>query len=190
MIRRNTWIALGLFAVLLLLAVFWERIPAFNPPEETPTAMPYNPPILGFTAEQVRILSIRDIEGLEALYRYQNEAWVMIAPDILSADQIDQVMVSQAVYQLAGWQSTTSIDTILDLEAVGLSTPSYTITITLEGGDEIQVFIGDQTITQTGYYLRLPKLQPLVVNSFSVDPVLDLLRTPPLVETAAETEAP
>ena len=190
MIRRNTWIALGVFAVLLLLAISWERIPALNPVEDTPTPMPYNPPILDINPDQVRKLVIRDIEGQEAVYRYQSEAWVMTAPDIKTSDQIDGSMIGQAVYQLASWQSTTSIESLLDLEAVGLSTPKFTITITLDGGDELKVFIGDQTVTESGYYVRLTGLQPVVVSAFSVDPVLDLLRTPPLIEAAEETETP
>jgi hypothetical protein len=190
MIRRNTWIALGVFAALLALAVFWDDIPLLSDAgeEELQIATPQSMPLLIFDPVSVESLRIKDNEGNTAIYRRADEGlWKMVAPEPVDPDKIAPGVVDQALYQMLGWQALSSIEAITELEAVGLAAPLYRITLFLQGAEDLHIDVGDQTVTGSGYYLRIDNQQPEIVATYSVESLLSLLKTPPLLFEGTDT---
>lgn len=188
MIRRSTWIVLAVFLALLALAFFWEDIPALNPPQDTPTPLAEIPPLFDFAVDEVSRLAMRDKLGNQVVYdRSSDGLWHTDALPEASVDELDSAAVAQVVGQLANWRPLSSIDSITELEAIGLVDPEVSITVTLTRGDVLQIGIGDQTVTGSGYYVRSGSQPPQVVNLSAVDQVVDLLYSPPV---AAETPTP
>ncbi len=183
MIRRNTWIVLAVFVALLALAIFWERIPALNPPEETPTAAPIIPLLFQFQPEEVQELTLNGITGEKAVYERQAEGqWGFSVTPESSDGELDSESVSLAINQLVSWRPLTSLESVTELGAIGLVNPATRITIKLANGEELQVGIGDETVTGSGYYVHVENQQPQIISKAAVEQVTALLYTPPMLE--------
>jgi hypothetical protein len=183
MIRRNTWIVLAVFVALLALAIFWDRIPALNPPEETPTAAPFLPSLFEFQSDEVQKLTLNGITGENAVYELQAEGlWSLTAASESGNGDLDSEAVGLAVEQLVSWKPLTSLESITELGAIGLVNPATRITIKLASGEEVQVGIGDETVTGSGYYVHVENQQPQIISKAAVEQVTGLLYTPPMLE--------
>lgn len=192
MLRKNTQSVLIVFAVLLVILLVWQRAPQlFGAGQETPTVAPLSPAVLEVSLDQIVGLTIKSAEGEAASYQLIDTGeWEQVEPEIIPAEQIDQFTLNQAITTMAAWRELTSIDPITELSAVGLSSPAYRITLTLVNGETLRIDIGDKTVTDSGYYIRLEGHLPQIVRLFSVDPVLDLLINPPLLPTPIPTFTP
>jgi hypothetical protein len=190
MIRRNTWIVLGVFILLLALAIFWDRIPALNPPEATPTAMPVAESLFEFTADEVQQLTLNGIAGETAVYQLDEEGtWKLTTSQDTGGKELDSEEVSYAVEQLARWQPLASIEAITELQAIGLIDPATRITVTLSDGEEVQVGVGDETVTGSGYYVHVGGQQPQIISITNVEEVTNLLYSPPMLEATPTPNA-
>ena len=188
MIRRSTWIVLTVFVALVLLAVFWEDIPALNPPQDTPTPMAEVPQLFDFSVDEVRQLALSDNLGNSRVYRRDVDGlWFTDSLPETAESELDSALMLQAVSQMAYWRALTTIDSTTELEAVGLVTPTASIEITLVNGEVLHVDIGDVTVTGSGYYVRSGSQPPQVVSMSEVDQVVELLYSPPVVQ---ETPTP
>jgi hypothetical protein len=192
LLRKNTQSVLIVFAVLLVILLVWQRAPQlFGAGQETPTVAPLSPAVLEVSLDQIVGLTIKSAEGEAASYQLIDTGeWEQVEPEIIPAEQIDQFTLNQAITTMAAWRELTSIDPITELSAVGLSSPAYRITLTLVNGETLRIDIGDKTVTDSGYYIRLEGHLPQIVRLFSVDPVLDLLINPPLLPTPIPTFTP
>ncbi len=186
MIRRNTWIVLGVFVVLLLVVVYLPKMQAQATPTIEAPAAPVAR-VVDFAFEDVQAITVSDGFEHQAIYeRIDAQTWAMIAPIPVPPEGLDVMQVIASIAQLAAWREMTAVAPINDLAAVGLYEPVYTIEALLNDGAIVQVFVGDMTVTQAGYYVRQAGGLPQVVDSFSVDAVLNLLTRPALLPAAVE----
>jgi hypothetical protein len=190
-IRKNTQTVWIVFAVLLAVLLLWQRAPQlFGAGEETPTTPPLSPTVLEITLADIAGLKISSADGEAVSFRLTDTGeWEQFEPDLIPAEKIDQFTLNQTLNQMFGWRELTSIDPITELDTVGLSAPAYRITFTLQNGETLRLDVGEKTVTDSGYYIRVEGHLPQIVRLFSVDPVLELLTGPPLLPTPVPTIA-
>lgn len=195
MIRRGTWISLGLFVVVLAFALWWTRgrPGSSGPPETTPTIEP----IWELDSTQVVGLRIDDLAGSRVveLRRKDADGWELVQP---ISGTIDDAQVETALSWLASPRPRGVLAEPDDLEPYGLSEPVVRVTVTLGDGSTRVLEVGAETPGGTTTYARLPGEQGvLVVSKYGLGQVLGLVddafaptATPTAAETATSTAEP
>jgi hypothetical protein len=190
MIRRNTWITLCVFAVLLVFAVWWTR---FRPATgETTEATPTPEPLWEIQASQIVGLRIEDLSGGTAveIHRTEDGEWQVLEPAdrTVAADRVDQ-----ATSWLEVPRPRSAIVGQDNLADFGLAEPQSRVTVTLDDGSTRILEIGSETPMGTTTYARLPDSGDiLVLSKYGLDEVLGLLdellatQTPTVATTATE----
>ena len=186
MIRRTTWIALGIFILLLAAAFIWQRYQKNEEAEITPTA---EEGLLLHLTTKITDLRIEGV-GSQIVEVAQDEQgqWKLIIPE---GHETDTGAVEGAVSQLPTLRILSTFDQSLDLGGAGLVVPTYRILITMEDGQQFVVDVGRITSTGSGYYVRTGGKDVYVVSTYSLDSILNLVKSPPIKPTPtppAETE--
>ena len=183
MVRRSTWILLLIFVILACFAFLYQRFQA-NKTTTSATSTPTTAPELVYdlSASQVDDIKIADSLGKNIdLYRGADSTkWAI--KDI-PADKVDSSKIESASTQLFDLQVQQTITETLPLEAIGLFTPAYTITMTTAAGNQTITNVGSQTPLGSGYYIRVNSGQVMIVNKLVMDEILGLLSNPPLLAT-------
>ncbi|TAK10961.1 MAG: DUF4340 domain-containing protein [Anaerolineae bacterium] len=178
MVKKETWYVVGAFAVLLLVALVVQRQQAAEAAEVVPTPRPV---VLLLDVTQIAGLEIEGPDGARAALSLGADGqWVMDEPPATAAE-VDQFTVQSAISGLGTLYEQSALDPISDLASVGLATPEYVIRILLLDGSNQELEVGGKTFNGGAYYVRVPGNDPQLVNLFTLDAVLDLLRTPPLI---------
>lgn len=176
MVKRNTWILLGFFAALLIVVWAIPRWQAKNP-APTPTSIPSLSSLFGTSNGTIKEMKIAgsDGEGIN-IVSTGNGQWSATAqpdPKNLAVDQLQQ-----AITTMQGLSITTILATPPPMDAIGLTNPSYTLTIMMDKGPQHVVKVGSVTPTGSGYYIQMDSNSPTVVDKSSLDGVLNLLSAP------------
>jgi hypothetical protein len=188
MIRRSTWIVLGVAVALVLSYWLWQRYQANQEPEAqeaTPTTAPVvslfdlsNLFVTGMTfsgADGKMVVVLRDTATGQ---------WTM--PDV-PAESVDTFRIGTLAGQLFAMRVERTLETTQSPAALGLDTPTYTIQLTLEDGRQQVLLVGDATPIGTGYYVQLDGNAPVIVAKVDLDPVLGIVDNPPLLPTPSPT---
>ncbi len=183
MVRRSTWIVLGLFVVLVGFAILFQRYQAKNT-GNTATETPTVAPILLYNLgnSQLDDIKIADKTG-KYVDLYHDPTTTQWAVEGVPVDQADSSKIETISSQLLGLQVKETMADTLSLDAVGLDTPAYTITLTSSAGSQYVTYVGMQTAIGTGYYVRDNNGKVMIVDKTSLDNILNVLNTPPLIPT-------
>ena len=188
MIKRNTQILLGVFALLLVALFVVRNLP--DDAEDTPVddfpTQAVLPTLFEFGVEEVAGFRIENAEGQAVEMEYADEAWVMIEPEAAAAD-VDQIRAAGLVPQLTILRLVTESPLESPLDVLGLAAPAYTLTIRLTSGESHVLAIGAASITNTGYYVSLDGEAPKLVTKSALDQFINLIETPPLAPTPLPT---
>ncbi|NPA93776.1 MAG: DUF4340 domain-containing protein [Chloroflexi bacterium] len=188
MIRRSTWIALALFAVLAGVAYGANRYKSQKSgAEATPSATPVE--LVSFSLNDVVGVEIQGPDQTVVLRRSDPEAdWQVVQPTPQKNEFANQQRIIAAVYNLIAPSVLTTLSDTSDLKALGLNKPTYIIKVRLKDGQTWQMNVGNQTPIQSGYYVQVGK-QIAVVDKYSLSSVLELLQAPPLATPFPTPEA-
>lgn len=192
MIRRSTWITLGVFAVLVVFAIWWTRFrPASEaPPGATPTMEPLweidTSRVIGLTIER---LSTGEVVSLR---RQEDGAWQVVEP---ADHSVTNDRLERALSWLAMPQPRAVVSEASELADFGLAEPLSRVTVTLEDGSIFVMDVGAETPTGTTTFVRVPGRDGVIVMSkYGLSEVLGLvdevLATPTPSSTAVVTETP
>ncbi len=186
MIKRNTWILLGVLAVVLVFAYFQPRLEAALAPSQ-PTATPTSGgPVALFQSldeKTISSLSVKDSAGKTVtIGRDSAGLWSVTEP--ASSQPTDPSLAEQAVSQVVSLTGETVLNPQTDLSVYGLVNPSGIIAISLSGGQKDPLLVGDATAFGDGYYAQLNNGPVQVISKSSLDPVLTLSNHPPVQATA------
>ena len=189
MIRRSTWIFLGIFAVLVAAAFIWQRYAKKEPTEATPTT---GQDILLNLESPITSLRIEGVETqIVELVRDEQDQLKLSIPE---GEETDTEAVDSAIGQLSTLSVLSSFEQAPDLGAIGLVVPLYRISIKLENGQQIVLNVGKLTPTGSGYYVQKDDGEGVyVVSKYSLDSLLDLAKNPPVKPTptpSLETQPP
>jgi hypothetical protein len=126
------------------------------------------------------ILGLKVIDGnenaIEILRDGESADWVLVAPE----EKADQEEINMIISRLESMSVDQTLDPGIDLEAIGLSKPSYTIRLLISNGGYFKIYVGDLTITQTSYYTQLNDQEPVVISKYDLDTVINLIDDPPI----------
>lgn len=189
MVKRSTWILMTLFVALAAVAIIMQRnedtVPSTLPVEGTSSPVPTRAYL--FPAEEgvVTSLLIESRDGKIIGFERQGEGWAATTP--YYAETVPGA-VEAAASQVTALPIEKSLD--LDASAVGLNSPAFTITVGFTSGKFIIVQVGDETPTGTSYYARKGDGPVLVVSTYDLATILDMLSTPPLLDTPTPTLVP
>jgi hypothetical protein len=180
MIRTSTVVYVILLLVLVG-AYFYLRTRSEQPADIELTVEPGAEVSYLFSAEQGTPSRIR-IEANTGetveLARDTSNAWVLTQPGEATANQ--------AAAEAAATQVTSMsiLDTVPDVDpgVVGLDNPAYILTVEL-GSTAQTVEVGLLTPTESGYYVRDPAGQVIIVSRNAIDALVGLLENPPYLET-------
>jgi hypothetical protein len=190
MIRRSTWILLGVFALLVGFAWLYQRYQtnkADNAATATPTVAPVR--LYDLTNSQVNEINIAASAGDKIdLYRDpESSNWAITDVPV---DQADSSQIESISKQLLSLQVQETISQSLSLDSVNLVFPAYTITMTTADGTQLVTFVGSQNAVGDSYYVRVDSGQVVLVDKVVMDDVLNLLKNPPLLPTATPEVTP
>ncbi len=178
MIKKETWYVLAAFGILLLAAVLLQRQQASQAAAVEPTPRPL---VLAVDTALLAELQVAAANGERVRYGLTPEGlWEMLEPPT-PADRIDQFSLQSAVGLLRQLYEQAPLAPLADLASVGLETPEYTLTLVYLNGSQQDLYIGGKTFNNGAYYVRLPGQPAQLLNLFTVDILLDLLRTPPVL---------
>ena len=180
MIRRSTWIVLVVFAALSALVIYLQKRPAPEASQLTPT--PEKSLVFGLDVNLVTGLRIIGPDG-RAFYatRTSDGNWTLVEP--ANPNPIDSAKVESNLQQLLALQTLSRLEAPPALEAVGLVAPAHIVEIQLSDGSRHRLEVGNQTATASGYYVRVDNTELLVANKFTLDPILAMVKTTPLMPT-------
>jgi len=183
MVRRSTWIVLGLFVVVIGFALIFERFQA-NKTELTATATPAAAAVKLYdvTNSQVNEIIIAAGGGDKIdLYRVpETSNWAITDVPV---DQADAAQIDSISQQLLSLQIQETFTQTLALASIGLVTPTYTITMTTTDGNQIITEIGSPNAIGDGYYVRVDSGPVVLVDKLVMDDVISLLTEPPMLPT-------
>jgi len=181
MIRRNTWIVLIIFAVILAATLYWQqtRGSRVEQPEGEPSQE--SSVVFDVGSAQVVGVTVQDSAGKSLrLVRDSESNWKMTVPVENAAENST---VETAITQLLGSTSSTSLSSTTPLEDLGLAVPDKYIVLDLEDGRQVNINIGKITPTGSGYYVLTSDRKIVVVSTYSLDTVFKLLENPPIQPT-------
>jgi hypothetical protein len=189
MIRRSTWILLGLFALVLAFAWGLQRFQSQRQASITPTAAAGDQQLLDIQGSAVASLSVENDRGQSlVLGRDTAGLWTILEPQ--GGGETDTGRAESAITQLLSLRSQYALEMPDNLEDYGLLTPAYTLTLALNGGEKHVILVGKEAPVVSGYYIRLDGGLPQVVSKFSLDPVLEMIAEPPYAPTATPALLP
>jgi hypothetical protein len=179
MVKRQTWVLLAVFAVLIGLAFFWTRYQNnWKASHPTPTVTPEQ---YLFTMDSTAVASLKISDNVSntvvVMERDVAGQWILVNPP---TDYTNVSSIETAVTQLTSLRVTSSLPNTENLAEFGLDMPKYTITVNVEGSGQLMAQVGNSTPTSSGYYVLVPGRVPQIVSKYSLDAVLKLLESPPI----------
>ena len=188
MIRRSTWILLGVFIAVLAVALYVQGAndddaaeDAFPTPdaaqlEEEPTLfdLPEGSVLVGLRIESAEG-EVVDLKRVD-----ENDDWALLEP---ASNGTDVEVVEFAVEGLSGILVESEIEPGIELDALGLDPPAYQITLTFDDGRVQNLQIGDLNITESSYYVQVDERSPQVASRYGLDRLTDWLAYPPVPPT-------
>ncbi len=184
MVRRSTWIVLGVFALVLATAWYMRYREQQTVAEATPTPAPQMIFNAGTSSPVGIRISSADGQGIEILDK-GIDGWQIVEPALGPAD-------SEKVYglfsSLLSLQVTETLNPAPSDADMGLVPPAYTIELTWPD-QRVQVLtVGKTSPTRSGYYARLDSGDPMLIAVSGLQNVQDVLKTPPVAVPTATPE--
>jgi len=191
MIRRNTWITLGVFGVVLIAAIF-VRLRQQAEPEPTPAAS--LEPLWQVESSEIATLTVEDLQAgtVLQLERDPEDLWQIVLPEALPADP---GRVERAVSWISAPTPRAEVLAALDLTAFELDQPHYRVEIVLRDGERHEFSVGRTSPTGDSRYASTPDRPGVQILSLvGLEEVLnlaaDLLPTPTPEPTPSPSPAP
>ena len=126
----------------------------------------------------------RPSDGLEIdLARNSDLTWTRNKTEIVSAGKVEQLLS-----ELFATRVLIGLPPDYSLESLGLNPAQKSIVLKTKKGDQIEVKVGIQTPTETGYYVQVSDSGPVVVSKYAVDAVIELFNQA-LADTPTPTES-
>lgn len=176
MIRRQTWIFLAIFGLVLAFTVYLNHKPS-NPGDETP--IPTEIPRLfpDWAVESIR--SIEIVTGAENFRLQQNQdaSWRLAN----SEQPLRQGRVQELLAYLSTLRILSSLVSAPPPEATGLANPEIQISIIKEDSTTV-VRIGSLTSTRSGYYIQIDDQLPVIVSRAAIESMLEITTLEEMIE--------
>jgi hypothetical protein len=194
MVRKQTWILLGVFVLLLGVTFYLQKNPL--PKKETLTPSPTAQPRLlpGWQGSEIVWMELKESQGSSGIQIVQDEQgnWALGTG---GKEKVDTGHAEQMREQFADISTTAALPANYQLDAIGLKAPARFLAIRNKQGKQATINIGNADPTDSGYYVQVDTQSPVVVDKFTLDGLVNLfnsaLPTPtPAPESPTETGNP
>jgi hypothetical protein len=190
MVRRNTWIMLVIFVLIGGFVFGYQRLQANKTSAvATQTPLATEEKVYALTLAGVDRITIEDQAG-ESITTYRDPETINWVIDGLPYDTVDSAQIQANVTQLLDLMVKQTLAEDLTLDAVGLDTPAYTITMTSMDGSQVITTIGNVIPSGNGYYLRVGSGPVVIVDINVIQSVVGMLKNPPLLPTPTPEVTP
>lgn len=173
MIRKNTWIALIFLGLILAVAWYLEWSPmSKSRVRGTPTATTF-PNSFAWNVQDLAIVTFTTNNTKESvgIRRNLDDSWGFIQQ---SDRLVDQGVAEQIVAEIQSIKTQDALDPNIDLVALGILNPIYTINLKMADNNEFDFKIGDLIPTGNGYYAQINNESPIVISKGSVDSIVEI----------------
>lgn len=179
MIRKQTWILVVIFVILLAVVFYLQKNPLpTTGANVTPSATSPVSLLPGFGAQEIMFVSIKN--GDTSLQLSNNGGnWVLLPEN----KPVDVGKAEEIRAQLADLHISANLPASFSVETVGLSTPAQTIALKNSQGKQIEMKIGKMTPTGDGYYVQVDNNNPVVVNKGTIDTLIEQISLSNLAPT-------
>ncbi|MDP1716000.1 MAG: DUF4340 domain-containing protein [Anaerolineales bacterium] len=184
--RTGTWFTLLLLAALIGFTYYLNSKEPIAELEATPA----REETFVFGEQDGNITSI-EIKPTDAngetvkVARGSENVWALELP---FATEADQGLVEAAASQVAVLRIVSEVDA--DASILGLDQPAYVITIEFADGTKRTLEVGDNTPTNSGYYVRLDRKKIMILTLSGIDSLTALTRFPPYLNTPTPSPLP
>jgi hypothetical protein len=171
MIRRSTWITIGVFIILLGFVIYWNQI---RIPEESedPTALPESPWNISLTEITGVTITNYELGKTLELQKTMEGNWIELAPE---EGLVDAQKVEQALNWLTMPNVSREISTEGGLAQFGLDEPKGMITVFTQDGNTNFLLVGDNTPIGNQTYTIVPNTyHVLLISKFDVNSIMEL----------------
>lgn len=172
MIRRTTWIAIGGFGAVVILALVLNQS---GRPAAAPQPTPVPQALWDVPAADIAAITVEDrVEGRVLEFeRSAEDLWKVTLP---LEGPADVAQVERAASWLASPSPRAKIVDVESLGQFGLVSPAYRIQILLANGSHLELSVGRETPTGSSRYVISPGIEGVVImSSLGLDEILDLL---------------
>lgn len=188
MVRRSTWMVLGIFVILVLGVLIWQHYGKTGESVEPTPTVKVTSLVLDLGVRNIARFTITGVNGESISFeRDSNNVWVVFGQP---AELADSTQIETVVSSLIFLTVNTTLTPQPSLDSMGLDNPSYIITLFLDDGEQIALYVGNLTPTGTGYYTRVDDDPAVVVGKIDMDAVVNMLKIPPLAATYTPTVTP
>lgn len=172
MVRKQTWILLIIFALLLGVTFYLQKNPLPKNEALTPSTTSSRRLLQGWESSDITWMELKESQG-NTIQIMQNDLgnWVLGNE---TKDQVDIGKAEQLRTEIAEMRAIATLPENYHLDAVGLNAPSRTLTIRDAQGKQITINIGSSDPTDSGYYVQLASQAPVVIDKWALDGILDL----------------
>jgi len=183
MVRRSTLLVVILFMVLLAVLFYWQRTQD-DVQEATPT--PASAAVFDIESANINGLRLEDINGSFLIVeRDETGGWTLVEPRV---EDVDVAAIDNAISQLLSANIQTTLNDPPAMADLGLDPPIFKVLIVLDDGSQALINVGKEAPTGAGYYVLTDDRKVIVVSTFSLQAMLDLLVFPPIALTPAPAE--
>lgn len=183
-VRRGTLVLIAV--AVLVIALVWGISRSSQPTAAslTPTVTPYPKLFVSVVGTDIVEAIYRPSDDLEIdLARNSDLTWTRNKTEIVSAGKVEQLLS-----ELFATRVLIGLPPDYSLESLGLNPAQKSIVLKTEKGDQIEVKVGIQTPTETGYYVQVSDSGPVVVSKYAIDAVIELFNQA-LADTPTPTES-
>ena len=190
MVRRNTWIMLGIFVLAGVFVVVFQHFQGQKTKDvatQTPTATPEK--LYSITLAGVDRITVADNTG-ESITTYRDPDTIQWVIAGIPVETVDSAKIQMNVTQLLELPVKETLAQDVALDAVGLATPAYTLTMTTMDGAQVITYIGNVVPSGNGYYLRVDTGPVMIVDINVIQAVVGMVKNPPLLPTPTPQVTP
>jgi hypothetical protein len=188
MVKKPTWILLGIMVLLAVFAIFSQKIPALQNFNTTPTPTSMSSLLVDYKLEDTRLVKFENPGGQSISLRMGKDfkTWSV---DQNTDAPIDAGKVMQVLTGLQSLRPVSKLESSSDENAMGIGAGSKKLTLVVESGSTTEIILGDKTATSSGYYIKVGGAI-YIVETFAVNDVIDLLTMDSLVKKTETPTAP
>lgn len=182
--RTGTWIMLLLLAVLIGFTYYLNN--KEDSPETAATPASEETFLFGEQAGNITSIEIKPSDGeIVKVARGADNAWALELP---FATEADQGLVEAAASQIIALKVISEVDA--DPSILGLDQPAYVITLEFADGARRILEVGDNTPTNSGYYVRVDKKKIMILTLSGISSLTTLAQFPPYLNTPTPSPLP
>jgi hypothetical protein len=182
--RTTTIVLVVVLAALALYTVMVQNPRDQAAAEATPTGDALPQVVWTTTGDQIVSLRVTDTAANRSV-GVQKDAqgtWTVTEPTAGPADGNRLLSLTNSVALMS---VTSVLTSTTDLAQYGVLSPTYTLELGLADGQKLRAAVGAQAPVGDGYFLlREGDANVMVVPGFGLEPLLELLNTPPYAPTA------